>query len=59
MIDLFVLSTSNQLLFIEEIYFFLFYKTSYLNTEVNCTEPSPSVRIPWSDAAFGGSLTLN
>jgi hypothetical protein len=25
---------------------FLFDKTSYLNEEVNCTEPSPSVRIP-------------
>jgi hypothetical protein len=26
----------------------LFYKTSYLNEEVNCTEPSPLVRIPWT-----------
>jgi hypothetical protein len=25
---------------------FLFYKASYLNKEVNCTEPSPSVRFP-------------
>jgi len=25
----------------------LFYKTSYLNEEVNCTEPFPSVSIPW------------
>jgi hypothetical protein len=25
----------------------LFYKTSYLNEEVNCTEPSPSVSVPW------------
>ncbi len=24
----------------------IFYKTSYLNQEVNCTEPSPSVRGP-------------
>jgi len=24
-----------------------FYKTDYLNEEVNCTEPSPSVSIPW------------
>ncbi len=23
-----------------------FYKTSYLNEEVNCTEPSPSMRVP-------------
>ncbi len=28
------------------IIFFLFYKISYLNEEVNCTEPSPSVRVP-------------
>jgi hypothetical protein len=25
---------------------FTFYKTSYLNEEVNCTEPSPSVSVP-------------
>jgi hypothetical protein len=28
-------------------YYIRFYKTSYLNEEVNCTEPSPSVSIPW------------
>jgi hypothetical protein len=27
--------------------FVLSYKTSYLNKEVNRTEPSPSVRVPW------------
>jgi hypothetical protein len=26
---------------------FLFYKTSYLNEEVNCTESSLAVRVPW------------
>ncbi len=26
----------------------LFCKTSYLNEEINCTEPSPFVSIPWS-----------
>jgi hypothetical protein len=26
---------------------YLFYQTSYLNLEVNGTEPSPSVRLPW------------
>ncbi len=26
----------------------LFYKTSYFNEEVNCTEPPPLVSIPWS-----------
>ncbi len=25
-------------------------KISYLNEEVNCTEPSPSVRVSWSKA---------
>jgi hypothetical protein len=24
-----------------------FYKTSYLNKEVNCIEPFPSVSVPW------------
>ncbi len=28
--------------------FYLSYKTSYLNEEVNCTEPSLSVRLPCS-----------
>jgi len=28
-------------------YFFYFYVTSYIKEEVNCTEPSPSVSIPW------------
>jgi hypothetical protein len=32
--------------YIENI-MYLFYKTSYFDEEVNCTEPSPSVRIPW------------
>ncbi len=27
--------------------FILFYKRRYLNEEVNCTDPSPSVRVPW------------
>jgi hypothetical protein len=26
---------------------YLFYKTSYLNEEVNCTEPSPLLGVPW------------
>ncbi len=28
-------------------YIFLFYKTTYLNEEVNCTGPSLTVRVPW------------
>jgi hypothetical protein len=27
----------------------MMFKTSYLCYEVNCTEPSPSVSIPWLD----------
>ncbi len=35
--------------FSHQNYNFLFYKTTYLNDEVNCTENSPSVRVPWPD----------
>ncbi len=30
----------------------LFYKTNYLNKEVNCIEPSPSESIPWFNFLF-------
>ncbi len=43
---LFVLSSLDRLLFIWK-YVYIFYKTSYLNEEVNCTEFSPSVSVPW------------
>jgi hypothetical protein len=38
--------------------FTLFYKTSYLNEEVNCSEPSPSLSVPllsylWFDCRHG------
>jgi hypothetical protein len=46
-VDLLVLTSLDHLLFIVKLYFFLFYKTTYLNEEVNRTEPSPSVRVPW------------
>ncbi len=45
-VDLRVLASLNQLLFYIEIIIILFYKTSYLNEEINCTEPSPLVSIP-------------
>jgi hypothetical protein len=32
---------------IENINIYLYYKTRCLNEEVNCTESSPSVRLPW------------
>jgi hypothetical protein len=38
MVDLLVLASSDQLLLI--LIFSISYKTSYLNEEVNCTEPS-------------------
>jgi hypothetical protein len=34
--------------FCNENIIFTFYKTHYLNEEVNCTEPALLVRIPWS-----------
>ncbi len=44
--DLLVLASLDQLILIE--YFIdLCNKTSYLNVEVNGTEPSPSVSFPW------------
>jgi hypothetical protein len=41
--------------------FFTFYKTSYLNEEVNRTEPSPSVSIPWfvNMTPVGTNVTTN
>jgi hypothetical protein len=45
-VDLLVLTSFDQLLFILKILFNLFSKISYLNEEANSTEPSPSVRIP-------------
>ncbi len=37
-----MLTSLYQLVFILKILFSCLYKTSYLNEEVNCTEPSPS-----------------
>jgi hypothetical protein len=38
----------DQLLFTIPILFTFICKTSYLNEEVDCTKPSPSVSVPWS-----------
>ncbi len=47
MVDLLVLTGFDQLLFKLKLNF-LFYKTTYLNEEVNCTEPSsPLERVLW------------
>jgi hypothetical protein len=43
MADLLELANSDQLLLMLNNVFLFIYKTSYLNEEVNCTEPSPSV----------------
>ncbi len=43
MVDFLALTSSDQLLFILKLYI-SFYKTTYLNKELNCTEPFPSVR---------------
>jgi hypothetical protein len=41
-----------SLLFQTDTIFFLFDKTAYLYKEVNCTEPSPLVRVPCSKIYF-------
>jgi hypothetical protein len=38
MVDLIVLTSSDQLVFTLMGYFFLFYKTAYLNEEFKCTD---------------------
>jgi hypothetical protein len=43
-VGLLVLASFDQLLFVLKILVTFFYKTTYLNEEVNCTEP---VSIPW------------
>ena len=45
-VDLFVLASLDQLL-LDWNYYLPLHKTTYLNEEVNCTEPSPSVSIQW------------
>jgi hypothetical protein len=49
---LLVLTSLIHLLFMLIILFTFFYKLSYLNEEVNCTEPFPSVRLPWFQHRF-------
>ncbi len=48
MVDLLVLNSLDQLLFMLKLYF-LFHKTTYLIEEVNRAEPFPSARVPWPD----------
>ncbi len=44
-VDLLVPTSSDQLLFVLKLYF-SFFKTTYLNEDVLCNEPFPSVRVP-------------
>jgi hypothetical protein len=44
--DLLVLTSLDPAAFYFENISDLFHKTSYLNEEVNCTEPLPSVSLP-------------
>jgi hypothetical protein len=37
-------------------YYLLFYKTCYQNEEVNCTETSLAVRVPWFDPEFESKI---
>ncbi len=46
-IDLLVLTSLDNRLLILKSFFLLFNKTSYINKVVNCTEYSPSMRVPW------------
>jgi hypothetical protein len=46
MVDLFVVTSLDQLLFVLKMLFALIYRTSYLHEEANCTEPSPPVGAP-------------
>jgi hypothetical protein len=45
-VDLPVLTSLDQLLLVLKTQY-TFYTTSYLNEEVNRTEPSPSLSLPW------------
>jgi hypothetical protein len=45
--NLLELTSLDQLLFILKILFTLFYKTRYLNKEVNSTGPSTKFSVPW------------
>jgi hypothetical protein len=53
MVDLLVLTGSEQLLFKLKEYF---YKTIYLNEAVKCTEPSTSARVPCPIVGEYGSI---
>jgi hypothetical protein len=43
------INSSNQLFIILKNNIYLFLKKCHHNKEVKCTEPSPSVRVPWNN----------
>jgi hypothetical protein len=55
-VDLLVLTSLDEVLFNLKLYFPFFTKTTYLNEEVNCTDPFPSVRLPCSMLHFAALL---
>ncbi len=46
----------DQLFFDNANIIYFFYKTSYFNEEVDCTEPSLSVSVPWIEPILNGIL---
>ncbi len=60
-VDNLVLTSYDQFIFLLKI-LIPFVKTSYLNEEVNCTEPSPSVCVPMYEIKtlemFGNTLLV-
>ncbi len=57
-VDTFVLTRSDQLFLILMTYFFSFLQNELFYKEVNCTEPSPSVRVPWLVSFCPGKFIL-
>jgi hypothetical protein len=58
--DFLILTSVDQLPLVLKINVFLFFKTSNLNVEVNCSESSPSVRVPGLDhRESSGATTLS
>jgi hypothetical protein len=54
-VDLIVLNSLHQLLFKVKILFSFVTKQATFKEEVNCTEPSPLVSIPWTRVQLNGS----
>jgi len=55
-VELLVLTSPDQLLFILKIFDYFFYKTTYLKVEVNRYESFPPVRLPCLSFAMSSTL---